>query len=170
VETETKSDHVFRHWYENRQIVIFEAQEFSRQSMDTFADWVIETVTLWDHSKPLLIGYNLSKISVLTPHMIQRSMEIYHAIPTKEIIGRTAIITARTRFGMFVTNFAERMMKVQNPNMLRKFFTDQQKALEWLSTELILLKPKMEMPELTPALPPAPQPPLESPSENPPTP
>jgi hypothetical protein len=168
METETKATYVFRHWHENRQIVIFAAQLFTRQTMDVLADWVIETVSGWDRGSPLMIGYDVSNLTLLTPHMIQRSMDIYHAVPIEGIIGRTAIIVGHTRLGMFVTNFAERIMKVQNPSMLRQFFTDQQKAVDWLSSELATLKP--EMPTPPPAQQPAPETPAEETSENPPTP
>lgn len=131
---ESKSPFVFRHWYFDDRVVAFIIKNDTLESMNQFADWIVETLKNWKPEKPLLIAYEISSAGMLvTPHNRKRAMDIYDAVPTEGIQGRTAIIIANTPFGRFMKVFANKAMRIQNPDMERKFFTSLEAAVAWLN-------------------------------------
>lgn len=140
---ETKSLNVLCHWYHDERVVAFILKNTERHSVDTFADWIIETLTTWPTEKPLLIVYDISA-SGFTPYTRRRAIDVHVAVPTENIRGRTAIVFPNTSLGRFMKIFANKMMQVQNPHMERRFFTHLDQAVTW-TNEFVDQKSEVEL-------------------------
>lgn len=152
IKTETKTPDVIRQWYFDERVVVFSFKKNDKETIDVYADWVIETLRAWQPTKPLLIAYDGSA-AMITPHLRKRAVEIYVAVPTEGIQGRTAIILPNSSIGQFMQVFANRMMRVQNPHMQRRFFVKMEEAVLWLNqfqpAPLEIPTEKTESPENT---------------------
>jgi hypothetical protein len=128
---ETRTPDVVREWYFDERVVVFVIKNSDRETVNRFADWIIETVAPWPPDKPLLIAYHV-EASIFTPHARQRTLDIYAAIPP-DIHGRTALVLPNSPFGNFMKIFANKLMRVTNPRMERRFFVSLDDAIAWLN-------------------------------------
>ncbi|MCL4879337.1 MAG: hypothetical protein KJ064_21950 [Anaerolineae bacterium] len=131
MKTETRTLDVLRQWFFEERVVAFTLKNSSRENIDRFADWIIETLENWPVEKPLLIAYDLST-TIFTPQARKRALEVYEAVPTT-VQGRTAIVFPKNALGNFMKIFANKSMRVQNPRMERRFFVNLDEAAAWLN-------------------------------------
>jgi hypothetical protein len=126
---------IWRGWYAQRRVVYFYFGNGKRTNMEAAVGLVAETIEAWSPTKPFRVVYDVTN-AFMSPYARRAAEEVYELIPTHFVNSRTVIMLPDTISGNLFRNLIERFMRVHNPEMQRRFFTDHSAAIQWVSAEL----------------------------------
>lgn len=129
---EQLTEHVYRKWFDDNQIVVYKAFNASRKSVDAWADGIYSTYQTWDVSKPYLAVYDIAAIMTMTPYARARVKGLVETAMTRGIYGRYAIVIANSTISHIIRLFVRRELDQNSRGFVRDFFSEQEDALAWL--------------------------------------
>lgn len=116
------------------RILVYIADDASRQSVDSWAKAVLEDVTTWPLEKPFLALHHFQAIG-LTPYNRQIGQEVARQFPDT-LHGRYATLISRGAIGYAVKLFGTSQLNKILPQLESAFFFDYDIALAWLKEKI----------------------------------
>lgn len=128
---------VCREWLHNRRILIMTVKiegESVRETMDTWAAGVIESIQAWPKGQTMLLMHDATH-ATFSAYLRRKIDEVDRATPT-DIHGRTAVVVTRTAVGRFLSLSAQTTARFFRKRIELKVFFDRESALSWLEEGL----------------------------------
>lgn len=123
---------VVREWLHDRQIVIYTVQDTARETVDAWADAILELMQRWPKNKPYLAIYDVSNVIALTPYARKRTEAIAKIAATLDLDGHYAVVLKNNIFSLILKLFIQRDLSSQNHTFERQVFMSREQAIEWL--------------------------------------
>ena len=127
---EVLADGLKRQLYDNGQIVVYTLETTRRETIDTWAEIVIDRLKKWPEGKPYLVIHDASRI-FLTPHLRIRSQEIAET-PREDVQGAYAVVLPSSVVGQLMKLFVRRKLAANKTGRQANVFTSLEEALIWL--------------------------------------
>ncbi len=129
-EIEVLADGLKRQQYDEGRIVVYTLETTRRETIDQWAEIVIERLKQWPAQKPYLVVHDASRI-FLTPHLRMRSQEIAQT-PRADVKGAYAVVLPSSVVGQLMKIFINRKLAANQTGRLSSVFTSLEDALNWL--------------------------------------
>lgn len=108
--------------------------ESVRETMDTWAAGVIESIQAWPKGQTMLLMHDATH-ATFSAYLRRKIDEVDRATPT-DIHGRTAVVVTRTAVGRFLSLSAQTTARFFRKRIELKVFFDRESALSWLEEGL----------------------------------
>ena len=127
---EKLSEKVYRTRLENDRIIVYKVLDSSRQSVDAWADGILDLYKDWDPENLYLAVYDLSAVVALSPYARKRTREIVDS--SMHLQGRYGVVLSNSLVSFAINLFVRRELDRTNRNFIREFFATREEAIEWL--------------------------------------
>lgn len=116
-------------WLDNDQIVIFSATRPSRDTVDTWAEKVIEITDQYRYKVRYIHDFSQSQV-VLTPYAREKAKLVNDTHPDAK--GYVAVILQRSILSQALRLFLNHDLLKRQPNITNRVFFNREDALDWL--------------------------------------
>lgn len=127
---EVLADGLKRQQYDDGQITVYILETTRRDTIDKWAEIVIDCLRNWPAEKPYLVIHDASQI-FLTPHLRMHSQKIAE-MPRPDVEGAYAVVLPSSVVGQLMKIFINRKLATNQTGRRASVFTSLEDALSWL--------------------------------------
>lgn len=119
----------------NDETCLFTITDVHREAVDMYIDTNIAMLNNWDKSKTMRVMHDISHDNVsLTPYFRKRLNDVVPAINASGVSGISGVVMGGGFMETIIVFFGNAFNR-KTPTFKQRYFTDQQKCLDWVKNE-----------------------------------